>query len=225
MDSNFPRILSLLRKEKGISQKQAAIKLGVSQSLLSHYEKGIRECGLLFVLKAAEFYEVSCDYLLGRSPDRKGTIITIDDLKDQQKENEEPNSKTLKLIYKKKILFCSLNILFDILNKAQNIKLVDEVFSFLYLAVYRIFRIIFRINKRNKNEMFVVKDSVANQFAQAEMTKSEAKANILAEEINFKKSENLNNVEITTDILEQKYPQNHNALLNLVKHCEAIIKN
>ena len=78
MDSNFPRILSLLRKEKGISQKQAAVKLGVSQSLLSHYEKGIRECGLLFVLKAAEFYGVSCDYLLGRSPDRKGTTITID---------------------------------------------------------------------------------------------------------------------------------------------------
>ena len=145
MDSNFPRILSLLRKEKGISQKQAAVKLGVSQSLLSHYEKGIRECGLLFVLKAAEFYGVSCDYLLGRSPDRKGTTITIDDLKDQQKEKEEPNPKTLKLVYKKKILFCSLNILFDILSKAENSKLVEEVFSFLYLAVYRIFRIIFRI--------------------------------------------------------------------------------
>lgn len=224
MDSNFPRILSLLRKEKGISQKQAAVKLGVSQSLLSHYEKGIRECGLLFVLKAAEFYGVSCDYLLGRSPDRKGTTITIDDLKDQQKEKEEPNPKTLKLVYKKKILFCSLNILFDILSKAENSKLVEEVFSFLYLAVYRIFRIIFRINKKNRNEMFVVRDSVANQFAQAEMTKSEAKANILAEELNFKKSTNLDNVEITTDILEQKYPQNHNALLNLVKHCEAIIK-
>lgn len=42
----FNRIIKLLRKERGITQKQAAEDLGVSQALLSHYEKGIRECGL-----------------------------------------------------------------------------------------------------------------------------------------------------------------------------------
>ena len=41
----FNRIIKLLRKERGITQKQAAEDLGVSQALLSHYEKGIRECG------------------------------------------------------------------------------------------------------------------------------------------------------------------------------------
>ncbi|MBD5104133.1 MAG: helix-turn-helix transcriptional regulator, partial [Ruminococcaceae bacterium] len=40
MLNDFPRILTLLRKEKGISQKQAAEELGVAQALLSHYEKG-----------------------------------------------------------------------------------------------------------------------------------------------------------------------------------------
>lgn len=59
-----------LRKEKGLSQKDAAAKLGISQALLSHYEKGIRECGQNFLIKAADFYGVSCDYLLGRSPSR-----------------------------------------------------------------------------------------------------------------------------------------------------------
>ena len=44
----FNRIIKLLRKERGITQKQAAEDLGVSQALLSHYEKGIRECGLDF---------------------------------------------------------------------------------------------------------------------------------------------------------------------------------
>ena len=48
MNADFPRILTLLRKEKGISQKTAASHLGISQALLSHYEKGIRECGLDF---------------------------------------------------------------------------------------------------------------------------------------------------------------------------------
>ena len=68
MNSHFPRIITLLRKERGLSQKSAAEQLGVSQALLSHYEKGIRECGLEFVVKVADFYNVSTDYLLGRSP-------------------------------------------------------------------------------------------------------------------------------------------------------------
>ena len=59
----FNRIIKLLRKERGITQKQAAEDLGVSQALLSHYEKGIRECGLDFVVKVADYYNVSCDYL------------------------------------------------------------------------------------------------------------------------------------------------------------------
>ena len=46
--------------------------MGISQALLSHYEKGIRECGLDFLVKAAEYYDVSCDYLLGRTPNRNG---------------------------------------------------------------------------------------------------------------------------------------------------------
>ena len=49
----FNRIIKLLRKERGITQKQAAEDLGVSQALLSHYEKGIRECGLDFVVRVS----------------------------------------------------------------------------------------------------------------------------------------------------------------------------
>ena len=105
MNSNFPRILSLLRKEKGISQKKVAKDLGVSQSLLSHYEKGIRECGLLFVLKAANYYEVSCDYLLGKSPERNGITISIEKLNDSHKNETALNSKNFELIYKKKYLY------------------------------------------------------------------------------------------------------------------------
>ena len=76
MVSDFSRIITLLRKEKGVTQKQAAEDLGVSQALLSHYEKGIRECGLEFVVRVADYYGVSCDYLLGRSPERTGITIT-----------------------------------------------------------------------------------------------------------------------------------------------------
>lgn len=65
MSTSISTRLVSLRKEKNLSQKEAAENLGVSQALLSHYEKGIRECGLDFLCRASNFYDVSTDYLLG----------------------------------------------------------------------------------------------------------------------------------------------------------------
>ncbi len=65
MSTSISTRLVALRKEKNLSQKEAATALEVSQALLSHYEKGIRECGLDFLCRAATFYDVSTDYLLG----------------------------------------------------------------------------------------------------------------------------------------------------------------
>ena len=70
MSSDFSRCLSLLRQEKGISQRAAAKDLGISQALLSHYENGVREPGLAFVTKACNYYNVSADFLLGRTLSR-----------------------------------------------------------------------------------------------------------------------------------------------------------
>ncbi len=66
MNSEFPKIITEQRKQRKLSQKQVANDLGISQALLSHYEKGIRECGLDFVIKIADYYNVSCDFILGR---------------------------------------------------------------------------------------------------------------------------------------------------------------
>ena len=72
MNIIFARALSQLRHEKGVSQRQASRELGVSQALLSHYENGIREPGLAFVVRACNYYKVSADYLLGRTCERAG---------------------------------------------------------------------------------------------------------------------------------------------------------
>ena len=77
--SKFSTVLSQLRKERGISQKKAATDLGISQALLSHYEKGIRECGLDFVIKCSEYYHVTTDYLLGVSESRNGAAVSLVD--------------------------------------------------------------------------------------------------------------------------------------------------
>ena len=67
MERLFSETLSALRKGRGVSQRQAAADLGISQALLSHYENGAREPGLRFVCKACDYYGVTADYMLGRS--------------------------------------------------------------------------------------------------------------------------------------------------------------
>ena len=70
MATKFSDRIKKLRKSFSLSQKEAAEKLGVSQAQLSHYENGIRECSLDFVVALSKLYGVSCDYLLGASSDK-----------------------------------------------------------------------------------------------------------------------------------------------------------
>ncbi len=79
MSIGFALKISSLRREMNITQKDAAAELGISQALLSHYEKGIRECNLEFVKKAAVYYNVTTDYLLGLSDTKHGNRDVFDD--------------------------------------------------------------------------------------------------------------------------------------------------
>ncbi len=69
MALDFPEKLAELRKKRGLSQRQAASELYISQGLLCHYENGRREPGLDFLRRACLYYDVSADYLLGLSED------------------------------------------------------------------------------------------------------------------------------------------------------------
>jgi transcriptional regulator with XRE-family HTH domain len=79
MSGSFSIRLSELRRQAGYSQRKTATDLGISQALLSHYENGIREPKLDFVVKACDYYGVSADYILGRS-DKKGSGEEIEAL-------------------------------------------------------------------------------------------------------------------------------------------------
>ncbi|MEC5422358.1 helix-turn-helix transcriptional regulator [Virgibacillus sp. C22-A2] len=59
--------LKQLRKEKGLSQYEAAKKLDFSRGKLANYEQGTREPDYDTLEKIADFYDCSLDYLLGRS--------------------------------------------------------------------------------------------------------------------------------------------------------------
>ena len=56
-----------LREDRDLKQQQVADYLGITRSAYSNYETGSREIPLAVLMKAADFYQVSVDYLLGRT--------------------------------------------------------------------------------------------------------------------------------------------------------------
>ena len=63
----FGEFLAKLRKERGILQKELANYLNVTVATISNYEKGIHCPDLNTLVKLADFYGVSTDYLLQRT--------------------------------------------------------------------------------------------------------------------------------------------------------------
>lgn len=228
MSSDFPRILTLLRKEKGISQKSAAAELGISQALLSHYEKGIRECGLDFLVRCATFYGVSCDYLLGRTPDRSGRALTLDDIPEGAEGAGKENRGVASLlpVLNKRLITNSLHILFDLLTKAENKSLTGEVSAFLMLAVYRAFRVVYSVNPKNQDAMFSVPETVASAYTDAAMQISAANAKSVALGHPVPGMETVAEparLAVTTESLGADYPQLSSSLLNLIQNAEGRI--
>lgn len=223
MNSEFPRLLALMRAESHISQKQAAADLGISQALLSHYEKGIRECGLDFVVKAADYYKVSCDYLLGRTPIKNGAVIFAEDLPVDENENAKAggDSLTLQLVLNKKLIFNSINIIYSYLQKAKNKKLAEKVSSFFMNSIYSILRILHLTDKNNPKAMFTIPASKAFAYANAQMQKDEVDAISLAQ--GNEKDEVVGEVKISTNALTEEYPQFAPSILNLIKNTEDLI--
>ena len=62
----LPETLKELREERGMKQAQIAIILGVKQNTYSNWENGTRNPSLEMLVKIADYYKTSTDYLLGR---------------------------------------------------------------------------------------------------------------------------------------------------------------
>lgn len=67
--TNFPERLSELCKSKNVMKKTVAEMLGVTYRTVNNYENGQREPTIEQLRKLADFFEVSMDYLTGRSND------------------------------------------------------------------------------------------------------------------------------------------------------------
>ena len=150
MATDFSRTLSLLRQEKGISQRKAAAALGISQALLSHYENGIREPGLAFVSKVWDFYHVSADFLLGRSANRDGAMIEAAGLYDGSAEKGSLKGSIMATL-QKKLAVNTTGLLFDLLGRTNSREAITAAGDCIGATLYDLLRRLYRRSGGNED--------------------------------------------------------------------------
>ena len=69
--TRFGERIRTLREEAGINQPQLAQILEVQTATINRYENDVREPEYATLIKIADFFKVSVDYLLGRTENRK----------------------------------------------------------------------------------------------------------------------------------------------------------
>ena len=60
-----------LREDKDLLQTDIAEMLGITQTVYSRYERGFQTIPVIHLLKLADFYNTSTDYILGRTNNSK----------------------------------------------------------------------------------------------------------------------------------------------------------
>ena len=76
----FPTALRTLMEERGETQESIAKAAGKTRQTISQYVNGISEPGYDVLVKIADYFDVSTDYLLGRTADPSRTPCLADEL-------------------------------------------------------------------------------------------------------------------------------------------------
>lgn len=223
MNDSFPRIITLLRTERNLTQKKAAEALDISQALLSHYERGARECGLDFLIKIADFYDVSCDYLLGRTSERSGAKLTVSDIPEPETSEDNLLKGSTLPILNKKLIANSLNILFDLLQKVDSAELTNQVSLYEMVAVYKMFRLLYQANAENSSSFFSVTEPCFKGFSDASSSLIEANVEALAQGHTLAGKDShidAESLRLSFETLNRDYPLFASSLLNLIRTAE-----
>lgn len=67
-------LMAELRQDRGLTQKQLGKILSVSTGTISNYENGVHYPDLEKLVRLADYFQVSTDYLLGRQDDPCSTV-------------------------------------------------------------------------------------------------------------------------------------------------------
>lgn len=71
---NYGVRISELREQRGWTQEELATSVGITRAALSHYEKNRRKPDFETLTRLADLFDVSIDYLIGRTAQEKAVL-------------------------------------------------------------------------------------------------------------------------------------------------------
>lgn len=219
MASEFSRTLSLLRQERGVSQRTAAGDLGISQALLSHYENGIREPGLAFVVKACDYYHVSADFILGRTLARDGSMLTHEEILDAAEPGNVLSGSVLATL-QSKLLSGAVGVLFGLLGKLGDRAVINSAADCLGSTIYQLYRHFYHAAGGNNDYFALDAHDCAIGMAYAETKMSER---VYARALRKNVEDKVEFPDITPDALTAAYPGRCQSLTQVLSTADARI--
>lgn len=205
MKNEFSKNLYNLRMQRGWSQKETAGNLGISQALLSHYEKGIRECGLDFLIKASEVFNCTTDYLLGISGTPAVTESSdADSISADLK--EFPN-----LIKSRDEIQDTVNILYSITARIGNPEICKNFNKYFGNSLYA--------ELRSLEKLYFHKENFSGD-KDLSLINAKRKASTAYYAIIREMQEKNINVNLKTIRIKDEYPIRSKAFFNLISHFE-----
>ncbi len=205
MNNIFSQRLSELRHKNGWSQKETAARLGISQALLSHYEKGIRECGLDFLIKASQIFNCSTDYLLGITSNANEPVeFNADKIDSDLKDAPE-------LINGRATAINSLSLLYSITARIGKSEINKDFNKFILSEIYYVLRLFqghyFDENNFNKNFSLSLIDTKA------------VSTNAFSSIINNLNKQNIK-LDLKKEQIEDEYPTCSKSFYNIINKNE-----
>ena len=122
--SAFAERLTALRENKGKKRQDVADDIQISRASLEYYEKGKRKPDIEVLLKLADYYNVTCDYLLKGVKTENVSINEVTGLSDETIDNLQKGKNSV-------FYTTLLNFLINnrVLLKALNSYLLSSIYN------------------------------------------------------------------------------------------------
>ena len=152
--------------------------------------------------------------------------LTVEELPEPESGRDGHFRGSLLPTLNKKLLFNSMNILYDKLNACPDKTLVGEISAYLMLAVYKMYRLLYGVHPKNSDNTFTVDKHTFRGYSNAAMQLAETRVEQLLtkEKLGNYTLRELEQLSMTGEKLAADYPLYATSLANLVKASEERIR-
>ncbi|MFW6047183.1 MAG: helix-turn-helix domain-containing protein [Candidatus Woesearchaeota archaeon] len=119
--SSFANRLRKLRNEYNLTQTELANKFNSSKTTFSNYENGHRKPGLELVSELADYFDVTIDYLLGKTDHRSLSIVNdfTDELQKLMKKHDLDYIKVIDEAKRNGVTPADIKVMIDVFEDLE----------------------------------------------------------------------------------------------------------